>query len=106
MSPNNFVFVPLVKDEIKPEDLREPRYKWSCQYKIKITGDIEKVLHDRKTGAVSHYSPSINEVRDLGPDFDYNPMNFPSEFAKYNPVNTFPDYATPNDFYIRILTFD
>ena len=42
-----------------------------------------QVLVDSHTGAMCYFSPSLNMIRNLGPDFDSNPVNFPKE---YRPV--------------------
>lgn len=68
---DDLVTVPLVEDHIDPEEIREPRYGWTSNT------THPKVLVDYETGAECHFSPSINVVRSLGPDFDGNPLNSP-----------------------------
>ena len=54
-----------------------------------------KILIDKETGAMCYFSPSINVVRDLGPDFDFNPMNYPNlpECSNYKPFMTYTKYT-------------
>ena len=89
-SPGNSVFVPLVKTDVKPDDIRKPRYYWS-----RSMPDYPKVLTDSETGAMCYFSPSKNVCRDLGPDFDMNPMNYPGnpEMSSYRPQSDYTAFS-------------
>ena len=54
-----------------------------------------KVLIDKETGATCRFNPCKNRDRTLGPDFDYNPMNYPDlpEYFKYAPTTHYKDYT-------------
>ena len=67
---DDLVTVPLVEDHIDPEEIREPRYRWTSN------STHPKILMDTETGATCYFSPSLNVVRSLGPDFDGNPLNY------------------------------
>ena len=92
--------VTYIKDELKPEAIREKRYTWRSSDSVKHPSDpklpirnrafgrnsfqaetsyedFPKVLVDNRTGKSLFFSPAYNVVRHLGPDFDCNPMNYP-----------------------------
>ena len=71
-------FVQTIDDTTLPSEIREPRYFWTM-----MNPWHPKVLVDSHTGAMCYFSPSLNMIRNLGPDFDSNPVNFPKE---YRPV--------------------
>ena len=64
-----------IKDSINPSEIRKPRYHWTM-----CNPHHPKVLVDNQTGAKCYFSPSLNMIRNLGPDFDSNPMNFPKSY--------------------------
>jgi hypothetical protein len=68
-------FVPLIKEHMSPESIRKPRYHWTS-----VEPDHPKVLIDSDTGDGCFFCPGANIVRDLGPDFDFNPINIPKGF--------------------------
>ena len=65
-------YVPYIDNDVNPDTIREPRYVWFA------SKTHPKVLLDRETERRCHFSPSLNGVRKLGPDFDWNEENYPN----------------------------
>ena len=89
LNPDKFVPVPSFNDDAKYDEIRTSRYHWG-HHNIEHRHGFPKVLTDHKTGAMCYFSPSLNTVRNLGPDFDFNPMNYtnlpkPNAFSNYKP---------------------
>ena len=90
LNPNKFIPVSKVDDDETYDEIRTPRYQWGHEMP-----SHPKILIDKETGAMCYFSPSINVVRDLGPDFDFNPMNYPNlpDYSNYKPFMTYTKYT-------------
>ena len=69
-----------LEDDMKPDKIREPRYMWDHSLP-----EYPKVLRDKISGVLCHFKPDKNRDRALGPDFDFNPLNYPGvpDFSNY-----------------------
>ena len=109
ISPNkfvkrlDFVLVPFVKDDMKPDKIREPRYEWGHSLP-----DYPKFLRDKETGVMCHFKPDKNRDRALGPDFDFNPLNYHNlpEFSNYSPLNHHTKYTIRFDPSTENMMYD
>ena len=80
---DNLIHVPYINDNISPEIIRKPRYVW----KKSTSSGHPKILIDTQNKRPCYFSPSLNRVRALGPDLDYNPMNYLEDLEEYdNPM--------------------
>ena len=71
----------MVSDDVDPSMIRKPRYRWTSNMP-----QHPKVLEDTCTGASCYFSPSLNIIRALGPDFDFNPLNGENSLSEVIPL--------------------
>ena len=75
---DNLFHVPYIDDNASPDIIRKPRYIWRSAKKH------PKVLVDTFTQRRCYFHPSLNQIRVLGPDFDFNPLNYLEDLEKDN----------------------
>ena len=75
---DNLFHVPYIDDNASPDIIRKPRYIWRSAKKH------PKVLVDTFTQRRCYFHPSLNQIRVLGPDFDFNSLNYLKDLEKDN----------------------